>query len=56
MPESRKLGRLAEKPKRETIPDSPENVLRAPVTARRAAEVNGTILKRAAGNRPVGDT
>ena len=30
MPESRKQGRPAEKPKPETIPDSPENVLRAP--------------------------
>ena len=56
MAESRKLGRQAEKPEPETIPDSSEYMLRTLVTAPSRGEDEWNYLKRAADNRPVGDT
>ncbi len=48
MAESRKRGRSAEKPEPDPIPDSPENVLRALVTAPPRAEDDWDYLKRKA--------
>ena len=46
MTETRKRGRPVEKPEPEQIPDSPENVLRALMTAPPRAEDDWDYLKR----------
>ena len=56
MAKSCKRGRPVEKPEPDPIPDSPENVLHALVTAPPRGEDEWYYLKQAADNCPTGDT
>ncbi len=51
MTETHKLGRPVEKPEPDPIPDSPENVLRALVTAPPRAEDDWDYLKQRPGRK-----